>query len=323
MADNFQTGPAPGDENRVSGRLTGALRQLSLFVAAHKASVSVVSGIFAIAFIGVVLWTTGFLTGDEQQSAVVTRAEPSRPETSANAPRPDGPILPVTSVPTDPECSRKASSSSTTQPLDVSAIEDVALTGVVEILTDVGTGSGLVAGAAGLIVTDSQVVEGSWLIKVPLASGETTKGELFGISEGSGVAYIEIVTNETLTALPLGNSDGVCVGDEAFAVGYQQSPSAEVGNYSAAEGRISAIRENYFWTDVPLDARGAGGPLIDTWGNVIGVTSSGIVITRDHVASATNFAIPINVIKQEINEGLDQSKLTTSYGSAPEPTESP
>ncbi len=315
------TNPSGGEPS--VGKLPGVPRRLASAIFGHKVAAVAVATFLAIAMIGVALWTTGFLGGGQQQAAIITPNETPPPETRRRATSSAGPVDLVTAVPSDPACNRATSASPSTDQFAKFEIENATLTGVVQILTDVSTGSGIVADPAGLIVTDSQVVEGSWLIKVRLVSGETVRGELLGISEGRGVAYIRVATDATLTSMPLGNSDEVCVGDRAFGVSYGQSSASSTIVPTVTEGRVASIRENHLWTDHSIDRGGAGGPLIDSLGKVIGVISSGLVVRDGGGVAAANFAIPINGVKQEINEGVNQSKLTTPSRSAAEPTAPP
>ena len=316
--------PETANEAEGNGVVRGLKRvhsQLWRFVAQRKKVAALSAGILAVAFIGVVLWMSGLLGDGEAPPSTTVENTPS-PETARAVNFSANPVSPVTAVPSSPECNRTPSASTTGIELTSSEIQDAALTGVVQILTDVGAGSGIVADPAGLIVTDSQVVAGSWLIKVRLASGKTINAELLGISEEVGVAYIEVSTQETLTALPMGNSDEICIGDAVFAVGYvNDSPSGTTPTLT--KSRISFMREDFFSTNIPLDTHTAGGPLIDSWGNVIGVNSAGIMVGKESATSAIIFAIPINGIKQEINDGLDQSELTTSVRSEVESARSP
>ena len=322
MAESLSQVVDSVEGKRSTRGLRGIPRQFASFFAARRIPAAIAAAIVALAFVGVVLWMTG-LFGNGQAPPTATSDQASPPETARNATSPGDPVYPVTAIPAEPECQRSGPASQSTDELGSSEIEESALTGVVQILTDVGAGTGIVADPAGLIVTDSQVVEGSWLIKVRLASGETIKGELFGISKDTGVAYIEVATDDTLTAFPLGNSDEVCVGDAAFAIGYVNDSPSSGTNPAYTRGRISSVRKDFLRTDVSLGSGIAGGPLLDSRGRIIGVNSAGIVVNGDTATSATNFAIPINGVKQEINDGLDQSKLTTSVRTTPDSARTP
>ncbi len=304
----------------------GLARRISFFVTSHKVPFAAAGCIAAAAVIGVILWASGILGSDQEPSAEAAPVSAATPEPVGDSPAPAAPISLVTAVPGHPACSRSASASgdnSQPEASDISDIEDVALSSVVQILTDTGAGSGFVADPAGIVVTDAQVVSGSWFIKVRLATGETVEGELFGINEKLGIAYIEIAADEALATIPLGNSDEVCAGDGAFAAGYMEDQDSSVTTPSITQGMISSSRKDFLWIDVLLKPGGAGGPLLDATGKVIGVNSSGIVVRDGNVTATTNFAIPINGIKQQIDGGLDRGQLSNAIRSAPRPTSTP
>ena len=210
-------------------------RRVATSVAKRKLPVAVAAAVVIAIALAAVFWTLGFFTGDEPLQEETAADSPSSSEIAGNYPTPAGTISPVTAVPSQPECTRQAESKETLQ-LTASDIEDAALTGVVQIITDIGAGSGFFAGQEGVVVTDSQVVEGSWLIRVRPATGETVKGELVGIDEELGVAYIEVADDQGFTTLPMGNSDDACVGDVAFAVGYTRDASSAGTHPSITQG---------------------------------------------------------------------------------------
>ena len=179
-------------------------------------------------------------------------------------------------------------------------------------MTDLGRGSGFVADSDGIIVTDSQVIAGSWLIRVRLSDGTTLNGELFGIDERLGVAYVEVTSSGELDPIALGDSDEVCVGDAAFAAGFPHSGNTDREVPGIAQGLISASTEDAFKTDASLGPGSVGGPLLNTAGLVVGVNSSGIEVSGDRITSASNFAIPINGVRQRLADGLDREDLTTT-----------
>ena len=222
------------------------------------------------------------------------------------------PPLPVTALPRIPRCARASADGQESEQLEAPDIERAALPGVVQVLTDQRRGSGFVADSDGIIVTDSQVIAGSWLIRVRLSDGTTLNGELFGIDERIGVAYVEVAAGGELEPIAMGDSDEVCVGDAAFAIGYPHSdgPTREVPGIT--QGLISASTGNAFKTDAPLGPGSVGGPLLNTSGLVVGINSSGIEVTGDRVVSASNFAIPINAVRQRLADGLDREDLTTT-----------
>ena len=323
MADYLSSNTEPLSEARNEGRLRALPLRLASLVRRRRVLFAVAGLLGVAAVAGILLWTSGILGGSEPVLDSATVGTSPQTGSASNNPVPASTALRVTAVPGATHCEQPASVESDAAELDIAEMEDAAIGGIVQILTDVGSGSGFVADSAGIVVTDSQVIEGSWLIKIRLTAGETIRGDLLGIDENLGIAFIEVTPRENLESLTLGDSDAVCVGDGAFVGGYVRDPSSGRDIPFINQGRISSSREKHLSTDMSLASGSAGGPLFDSRGNVIGVNSSGILIRGNKVSPASNFAIPINGVKQHISGGLDQSLLTLPKQREPSATEPP
>ena len=207
--------------------------------------------------------------------------------------------------------------------MGTSEIEAAVASGVVQIVTDIGVGSGFIADPEGIVVTDSRVVEGSWLIKVALQNGKTLSGDLLGINQKLGIAYIGVSDEEKLFQIPMGNSDNMCAGDNAFAFQYQPGPSPEGTAPIITTGRISSVGKGFLATDLLLSPKSIGGPLLGNSGMVVGVNSIGLGVSGSEAISARNFAVPINGIRKQIEDGLDRGQLTAGARPALLPTATP
>ena len=304
-------------------RPAGVGHRILSFIGRRKIPSGIVAVVVVAAIAGIALWTMGILGGNGlPQEDAVAEDSPTRSTAERGAASQD-PTYPVTAIPGISECDRPASASQDAPEWEVSKIEAAALTGVVQVLTDTGGGSGFVANSDGIIVTDSQVVGGSWLIRVRLAGGETVNGELFGIDERLGVAYIEVDNSEHLAPIPLGDSDDVCIGDAAFAAGYPHGDGASGTAPSITQGLISSNKGGFFRTDVSPSPGSIGGPLLDASGRVVGVNSNGIVVTGERATSASNFAIPINGVKLRMSDGLNREQLSSGVRLPSRPAETP
>lgn len=180
-----------------------------------------------------------------------------------------------------------------------------------------GTGSGFIYDASGLIITNNHVVEDAEKIVVRLHNGNEYDAEVVGTDPETDIAVIKIQANETLTPLPLGDSDQVKVGEFAIAIG---SPRGFEGSVSF--GHVSALgRENLqglamqgltfqhlIQTDAAINLGNSGGPLCNIDGQVIGINTA-IVFG----ANSIGFAIPINTAKQTVPLLIAEGKVTRGY----------
>ena len=92
-------------------------------------------------------------------------------------------------------------------------------------------GSGFVVDKAGYIVTNFHVVEKADTINVSFASGDEYKAKVVGKDQGTDIAVLK-VEQDSLTALPLGDSKALQVGDYVvippkIAHGWEGDPSGD------------------------------------------------------------------------------------------------
>ena len=161
---------------------------------------------------------------------------------------------------------------------------------------DTGLGSGVIYDKAGLILTNNHVVEGATAIDVELADGSRVDATLVGRDPSNDVAVVKIDPAKVSVVAQLGDSDAVKPGQPVVAIG-----SPEALENSVTEGIVSGVNrqlDNYvglIQTDAAINHGNSGGPLINAYGQVIGLNTLGV---RDNNAQGLNFAIPINKAKQ-------------------------
>jgi S1-C subfamily serine protease len=168
-------------------------------------------------------------------------------------------------------------------------------------------GSGFVLDKAGHIVTNFHVVRGASAIQVSFSNNERFKAKLVGVDPSTDIAVLKVeVKARALKALPLGNSDGVRVGDQVIAIGnpFGLDRSVTAGIVSAVQRRIEAPNQlsisHVIQTDAALNHGNSGGPLLDAQGEVVGVNAQ---IETGGVSQGNvgiGFAIPINTVKDVV-----------------------
>lgn len=162
---------------------------------------------------------------------------------------------------------------------------------VATVTANKGSGSGFVISEDGTVVTAEHVVSGSKLVKVNLASGKECYGEVAASSKQRDLAIIRLDCSG-LSPLPLSRQKLV-EGSEVFAVG---TPLSDKLQFSVTKGVVSAIRKveelEYIQSDVSVHPGSSGGPLLDSNGNVVGVTSVGIA--AGSVPVGLNFFVPVS-----------------------------
>ncbi len=161
-----------------------------------------------------------------------------------------------------------------------------------------GTGSGIILDQAGHIVTNNHVVEDADSVRVTLADGREFQALVVGTDSMTDLAVIKIDA-EGLVPAHLGDSDAVRVGNIVLAIG---SPFRF--GHSVSHGIISAIGrtevdvdidyKNWLQTDAPINPGNSGGPLINTRGEVIGLSVA--IATESGGYQGVGFAIPSNTV---------------------------
>jgi len=164
-------------------------------------------------------------------------------------------------------------------------------------------GSGFVIDPSGIILTNDHVVAGAEQILVTFPDGRDAGAELVGTDELTDVAVLRIDA-ENLTAVPLGNTADLRIGEWLIAFGdpfgnllSNPEPTVTVGVTSAI-GRhiVPSGDEGGFYlgmiqTNAAINPGNSGGPLVNADGQVIGMNTS--IFSRSGGSEGMGFAIPI------------------------------
>lgn len=163
------------------------------------------------------------------------------------------------------------------------------------------SGSGFFISEDGYVLTNYHVIEyaveyGS-TAKVITHDGTQYDAVVVGSDEDNDIAVLQIEASG-LNAAALGNSDGIQVGDEVYAVGNPLGElqfSMTTGSISATDRLIStqdsAPAINMFQIDAAVNQGNSGGPVYDTNGSVIGIVTAKY---SDEGIEGLGFAIPVN-----------------------------
>lgn len=160
-------------------------------------------------------------------------------------------------------------------------------------------GSGVIATANGMVITNNHVIEGADDIKVALADGREYPCELVMKDERVDLAVLKIRSKDTFAPLTIGNSDGVEVGDLVLAIG---NPFG-VGQ-TVTSGIVSALARNqvvksefgfFIQTDAAINPGNSGGALMNMKGELIGINTA--IFSRGGGSNGVGFAIPANLVK--------------------------
>jgi S1-C subfamily serine protease len=160
-------------------------------------------------------------------------------------------------------------------------------------------GSGVIFDAEqGLVGTNHHVVKDAIAISVGLHDGRSALAKLVGKDIGTDIAILKIDLPE-LTALTLGNSDNVAIGDFVVAVGnpYGLEGTATAGIVSGLmRSEVGyEIFESFIQTDAAVNPGNSGGALVNLDGDLIGINTA---IAGGGSNIGIGFAIPINMARR-------------------------
>jgi S1-C subfamily serine protease len=186
--------------------------------------------------------------------------------------------------------------------------------------TQESLGSGFVIDKAGHIVTNDHVIAGARKVQVSFSGNDRIRAKIVGKDPTSGVAVLEIsARSRSLTPIPLGDSDLVQVGDPVVAIGnpFSLSRTATAGIVSAVQGTIDAPGGlsigHAIQTDAAINHGNAGGPLIDSHGDVIGLDAQDTTGSTGEGTDGVGFAIPIDTVKSAVAQLIRTGKVSHPY----------
>src|SRR5579871_5174037 len=222
-----------------------------------------------------------------------------------------------------PATSQAESTLPTSGGLTVEQIYRLDAPGVVQINTATptsGLGSGFVIDKAGHIVTSTATLSGARSVKVSFSGTEELDASLVGTDPTTDIAVLQVKTHSrSLNPLPLGDSDLVQVGDPVVALGntLALSRTATVGIVSAVQHGIDELSggalSHSIQTDATINPGNTGGPLVNSRGQVIGLSSLVEPGVAPSSTAGIGFAVPIDTVKTVAAQLIETGKVVHPY----------
>jgi serine protease Do len=224
----------------------------------------------------------------------------------------NGPKMEINKAPVDPSPSSLAKESG--RVLTIPEIAEKVTPSTVGVVTTVGSvygtanysGTGIIMSEDGYIITNNHVINNADTITITLMDGTTYNAKLVGGDARSDLAVVKIDA-KGLKPAEFGDSDALRVGDLAVAIG---NPLGLELMGTVTDGIISAINRDVvveertmtlIQTNAAINAGNSGGPLINQYGQVIGINT---LKMQDYYTNVEGlgFAIPTNTAKEIIDE---------------------
>jgi Do/DeqQ family serine protease len=175
------------------------------------------------------------------------------------------------------------------------------------------SGSGVIIGAEGYIVTNNHVIEGGDVIEVTLNDKRRLVAEVVGTDPSTDLALLRI--DETgLPVVEMGNSDSLRVGEWVLAVGnpFNLESTVTAGIVSAKGRSIDILEgqdriESFIQTDAAVNPGNSGGALVNTNGELVGINTA--IVTRSGRYEGYSFAVPANLVRKIVRDLRDYGSV--------------
>ncbi len=177
------------------------------------------------------------------------------------------------------------------------------------------SGAGFLIQPAGYVLTNAHVVQNAERVMVTLSDNRVLRAEVVGAdpTPGIDVALLKVESNDGLPAVTLGKSSTLRVGDWVCTIG---NPLGYMG--SVTVGVISSLNREVplfsagglIQTDAAMSLGSSGGPLVNSHGQVVGITTA--IVQSSNIG----FAIPIDQVTAVLSQLRERGRVPRGYVSA-------
>ena len=177
----------------------------------------------------------------------------------------------------------------------------------------VSVGTGVIFRSDGYILTNHHVLAGGRDCSITLDTGQSYEARYVAGDERNDLAVLKV----ELTGLPaatFGDSDQLAVGDRVYAIG---NPLGVELRGTLTDGIVSAINRDVWvdgrtmtliQTNAALNSGNSGGPLINAYGQVVGINTIKMMSGEDTI-EGLGFAIPTSLAVRWVNEMIEFGEI--------------
>lgn len=185
-----------------------------------------------------------------------------------------------------------------------------------------GAGSGVIVTQDGYIVTNNHVIQDASEVQVTLNDNRKYTAEVIGTDPSTDIAVLKI-KESGLTALPLGNSDDLRIGEWVLAVGnpFNLTSTVTAGIVSAKARNINLLNnrnskdivpiESFIQTDAAVNPGNSGGALVNVNGELVGINTA--IASRTGSYAGYSFAVPVNLVQKVMADLMDYGIVQRGY----------
>ncbi len=177
------------------------------------------------------------------------------------------------------------------------------------------TGSGVIVDAAeGYVLTNAHVVANETSITVTTKDNRRFAAKLVGRDTETDIAVLKI-SSDHLTAVPLGDSDKLQVGDFVVAIGNPfglgQTVTSGIVSALGRSGLGIEGYEDFIQTDASINPGNSGGALVDLKGDLVGINTAILAPGGGNIG--IGFAVPIDMARKVMDQLIRYGEVKRGY----------
>ena len=176
-----------------------------------------------------------------------------------------------------------------------------------------GFGSGVIINKDGYIITNNHVIEDADNVEVTLNDNRTFPAEIIGRDPSTDIALLKIDIKD-LPFLKYGDSDQLRLGEWVLAIGnpFNLTSTVTAGIVSAKGRSLGLLDSRYrieafIQTDAALNNGNSGGALVNTRGELVGITTA--IISPSGAYAGNSFAVPVNIVKKVVSDLIEYGEV--------------
>ena len=180
------------------------------------------------------------------------------------------------------------------------------------------TGSGSIIDEEGYVLTNHHVVEGAQQVYVNLADGSQFEGEVVGTDLENDLSIVKFnPEGKKLTVIPFGSSSDLKVGQRVLAIGnpYGLDRTMSTGIISAPGRPIknddNLIIRDMIQTDAAINPGNSGGPLLNTKGEMIGITT--MIYSPSGGSVGIGFSVPVDTAHRVVPDLIEYGRVQRGW----------
>ncbi|MDC7224706.1 MAG: trypsin-like peptidase domain-containing protein [Spirochaetales bacterium] len=180
------------------------------------------------------------------------------------------------------------------------------------------SGSGSIISEEGYVLTNYHVVEGARQVYITLADGGQYEGRVIGTDLENDLAIVKFdPAGKELTVIPFGTSENLKVGQKVLAIGnpYGLERTMSTGIVSAPGRPIknddNLIIRDMIQTDASINPGNSGGPLLNTCGEMIGITT--LIYSPSGGSVGIGFSVPIDTARRVVPDLIEYGRVQRGW----------